>query len=547
MYAMTSTPMTSTAELFKNQLADAIKLHQSGQIQEAMAIHQALLEQFPGHPQLLFLSGMAHQDLGELRIAMQLLSRATASEPDNGVFHSALGIVLKKLGYSRAALERLQDASKRDPNNAEICFHLGDTHMDLGEAQQALAHFRTAIGLRPAFREAWINLGLCLKACKQLDEALNCFQQVVDDYPQDSEGHVNLGLTHLLMGNYMLGWQEYKWRLQLEGDEISLSMPALTQNGQAIRHWDASPLTGKTILILAEQGFGDTIQFVRYLLILKTSGARILLTAPGPLMPLLHTLPSVDRILPPPRLGTQAFLQQMAQEKIDWFCPLISLPLLLETRVDSIPSHCPYLHADPNLVHAWTKRLAADSGGLATNSHTLLQTNMPATSPTHHTRRPIRIGLVWKGKPLHKNDPLRRRSCTLKDLAPLATIKNIALFSLQKEDAQPKSLLAPEGMVITDLQAELSDFAQTAAILATMDLLISIDTSVAHLGGALAKPVWVLLPFVPDWRWFLDQETTPWYPTLRLFRQTRPNCWKNPVQKIVAELPLFINKIMDHT
>ena len=540
--------MTSTTEHFENQLADAIERHKSGQIQEAMAIHHALLKQFPGHPQILYLSGLAYQDLGDLKRAMGLISRATAAEPDNGTFHFSLGILLKKLGYSRAAMERLCDARQRDPNNAETHFHLGDTHMDLGEAQEALQHFRAAIQLRPDFKEAWINLGLCLKACKQLEEALSCFQQVVDDHPQNVEGHINLGLTYLLMGNYPLGWQAYEWRLRLENEEeVSLAIPILTQNGQAIPRWDGSPLQGKTILILSEQGFGDTLQFVRYLSPLKTSGARILLTSLRPLMPLLQTLPTVDRIFLPPRLGVEAFKAQVAQERIDWFCPLISLPLLLETQVDSIPISVPYVHAESGLVQKWTKRLSVNTGEVAQDKPTIPQTVPSLSKPLHniqpHGKRPLRIGLVWRGKPLHKNDPLRRRSCTLNDLAPLANIKNVAFFGLQKEDAPSKPLLPPQGMVITDLQAELHDFAQTAAILATLDLLISIDTSVAHLGGALGKPVWVLLPFMPDWRWFLDQETTPWYPTLRLFRQTVANCWKDPVQKMVAALPPLIDKI----
>ena len=519
--------MTSTTENIKQQLAEAVKRHKSGQIQAALDIHQDLLKQFPGHPQILYLSGLAYQDLGDLRHAMSLISQATALEPNNGLFHGALGIILKKLGYNQAALERLKDAQQRDPNRAEIHFHLGDTHINLGEAQKAQPHFRQAIALEPNFKEAWLNLGLCLKACKQLQEALTCFQRVVDDHPQAIEGHINLGLTHLLMGNYALGWQSYEWRLQLEDSELSITQAALPQNGKTPHYWNGVPLAGKTILVLAEQGFGDIIQFVRYLTPLKEAGARIILTSPISLKPLFQNLTSVDRILPPPRLGITTFQDQIKDESIDAFCPLISLPRILQTRVATIPAKIPYLQADATLVAQWRYRFRSTQ-----------------------IKPSIRIGLVWRGKPLHKNDPLRRRSCPLKDLLPLTQIEDITLFSLQKEDdaASPGDSLTKDSLAkleITDLQSNLTDFAQTAAILTNMDLLISIDTSVAHLGGALGIPTWVLLPFSPDWRWFLDQETTPWYPTIRLFRQTVANGWQEPIEQISTALPAFTKAIME--
>ena len=542
--------MTSTIEHFKKQLEDATLRHQSGQIQEAMTLYQTLLKQFPGHPHILYLCGLAHQDLGDLRGAMGCISKALTVDPDNGTFHYALGILLRDLGHGRAALERFRDAIQRDPHNAELFFRLGDTHMDLGETQEAQHHFREAIRLRPLFMEAWINLGLCLKALKQLDEALACFQQVVHHDPDNAEGHVNLGLTHLLMGNLVAGWQAYEWRFRLETEEAYLAMPTLALTGEVclqqrptpgarvVPRWEGSPLRGKTLLILSEQGFGDTLQFVRYLGPLKAAGARVLLTCPRPLMALLRTLPAVDRTLPPPRRGIRAFQEQVAKESVDWFFPLLSLPLLLKTRMDSIPASVPYLQPDPDLARGWADRLRT-------------RETMPSDAPRHTTGRPVRIGVVWQGKPLHKNDPLRRRSCTLADLAPLATVLSsespydVTFFGLQKEEEVAKALPPPEGMTFVDLKAELHDFAHTAAILSVLDLLITIDTSVAHLGGALGKPVWVLLPFAPDWRWSLDQERTPWYPSVRLFRQTTPNSWKAPVEQMCTALPAFMDAIMD--
>lgn len=514
--------MTSATEHPSHALEAALEHHKEGKVQEALTLYQTLLDRFPGHPQVLYCAGLACQDLGHLDRATELISRALTIDPGNGAFHCALGVLLKTRGKSHAALERLRDAQRRDPNRAEIFFHLGDTYMDLGTIPEAIACFREAIRLRPLLDEAWMNLGLCLKADKQLEEALACFQTVIDHQPNHVEGHVNLGLTHLLMGHYQAGWHAYEWRLKLEGEEFSVALEALAHHPPPPR-WDGSCLAGKTLLVLSEQGFGDVIHFVRYLAPLKTTGARILLTAPLPLIPLLQTLPSVDRLLPPPRLGVAAFQSSVAQERIDAICPLLSLPRVLETRVATIPAPVPYLTADPEQVAIWQKRLAP-----------------------HHTPRTLRIGLVWRGKPLHQSDPLRRRSCPLEALTPLAQQTGCTLFSLQKDPTPDGSPWHPPAdMPLVDLKDGLSDFAQTAAALATMDLLITIDTAVAHLGGALGKPVWLLLPFAPDWRWFLDRDHTPWYPTLRLFRQTVANRWQEPVQQIVDALPSFLDTIMD--
>ena len=498
--------MDPNAEVFQQQWAEAIRLHQSGHIQAAARIYQALLQQFPGHPHLLHQYGLAQQALGDLRGAMHLLSQAVVREPDQRAFRLDLGLVLKQMGHSRAALERLQEVQQQQPDDAEIHFHVGDTCMDLGEAAAALGPFRTAIRLRPAFLEAWINLGLCLKACGQLDEALRCFQQVVQDYPDSIAGHVNLGLTHLLMGHYTLGWQAYEWRLLATGREACWVVPDFLLGPQAPPRWTGSALAGKTILILAEQGFGDTLQFVRYVPLLMAAGARVWCIGPPSLLPLLRTVPAMDRI------GTAQDFS--LAEPADCYCPLLSLPLFLHTQADTIPAEVPYVQAAPDRVRFWADRLGVG--------------------------KKWRVGLVWRGKPLHQNDPLRHRSCTLPDLAPLARLADVTWVSLQKEVEGDGPLQPPDGMAVLDLRGALSDFAETAAIVSALDLVISIDTSVAHLAGALGKPVWILLPLAPDWRWSLHQETTPWYPTARLFRQTVPNCWQDPIQRMVTALSQWL-------
>ena len=486
----------------QNKLTQAVTLQQSGGLKEAMAIYETLLKQFPGHPHILYLYGLALQDAGALKKAMDCISLAITFQPKNGSFHYSLGVILKKLGYLRPALERFKDAFRLEPNNADILFQWGDTHMDLGQSNEAIPYFRQAIDLREAFESAWINLGLCLKSIKQLSKAKDCFLKVIHHNPDSAIGHINLGLTYLLMGEYPAGWHSYEYRFKLEMEpEHRLPIPT------NLPQWQGSSLAGKTLLIMSEQGFGDILQFVRFFPQIKAMGARLLFYCPAPLIALMRTLPAIDDIANTPNFP----------ERMDYYCPLLTLPLLLNCQVDSIPNQYPYLYSDPTHSQQWATHLG---------------------NPTK-----FRIGLVWEGKPLHKNDPLRRRSTTLKDLAPLTKVKNVEWYSLQKREPNTESLKPPKGMVITDLQHHLVDFSQTAAVLDHMDLLITIDTAIAHLGGALAKRVWVLLPFAPDWRWLLDQKRTPWYPTLRLFRQSQANCWKKPMEELVDAL----NTLIQHT
>ncbi|MBF0098162.1 MAG: tetratricopeptide repeat protein [Magnetococcales bacterium] len=487
---------------FRAQLAAAIHLHQSGEVQQALALYQQMLQQYPGHPRILHPYGLACQEAGDLRTATNLLSQAAIRDPDNPEIALALGIVLKSRQMSRAALERFRDFQQRHPEHPEAHFYLGDTWMDLGEAAEAIPAFRHALQLRPTFREAWINLGLCLKASGHLSEARDCFTQAVALAPQAHDGHLNLALTALLMADYSTGWQEYEWRLQASGAESCLQKPPVLLAEPGIPRWQGGPLRQQTILVLAEQGFGDTLQFVRYLPLLKERGACILFSCQAALIPLIKHMGCIEYIATPEQFAWAG--------AIDCYSPLLSLPLVMQTQPDTIPASIPYLWPDPLLVQRWQQPL--DSG----------------------PRR--RIGLVWQGKPLHQNDPLRRRSCSWQALAPLAELPGITWVSLQKDPARQEPLTPHPGMALLDMNRALSDFAQTAAILSHLDLLITIDTSVAHLAGAMGKAVWLLLPFAPDWRWSLQTPTTPWYPAMRLFRQQQPNQWQALIQQLVAAL-----------
>lgn len=495
MWKNANTMSTISRDALQSYLTTSIEFYKKGGFQEALAILRPLLQQFPGHPRILYLLGLCLETVGDLVQAIHLISRAVASEPDNAEFHKTLGVFLRKNGRMVAALERLRESVRLQPENTEYRFILGDVCMDLGQSSQALEQFSAAVDLRPDFLEAWGNLGLCYKADKQLDQARACFEKIILLDPDNARGHVNLALTLLLLGAYPEGWRQYEWRFRMEDVSALFCQPPV-----GVCQWQGASLQGKTILLISEQGFGDNIQFFRYLARLKSGGARTLLCCPTPLLPLFENQLGLDRVG-----ATTDF-----NEKVDFFLPLLSLPRVLGTTLETIPANHPYLHPDPQKVAIWHQRLP------------------PA---------PLRVGLVWSGKPLHQNDPLRRRSCSLENLAPLAGAAEKILFvSLQKATPAFAVQQPPAGMWLLDVGDALTDFSQTAALMANLDLIITIDTAAAHLAGAMGKLAWILLPFSPDWRWLLDRQTTPWYPNLRLFRQTQPNRWQDPVAEMVEEL-----------
>jgi hypothetical protein len=289
-----------------------------------------------------------------------------------------------------------------------------------------------------------------------------------------------------MQGRYARGWAEHEWRWQYR------SFPASPRHTDS-PSWRGDALAGRRLLTWAEQGLGDTLQFVRYTRLLAQRGANVVLEVQPELLRLMReSLPEVEVVA----RGT-------VPRRFDLQAPLLSLPHLLDTRVETIPADVPYLHAQPERVAAWAQRLGEPDGRL-------------------------RVGLAWAGSPSFQND--RQRSLPVRHLAHLAEIPGVEWFSLQKNPAEPPPL------ELSDWTTELVDFADTAALMMHLDLVISVDTAVAHLAGALARPVWVLLPHPPDWRWFLDRTDSPWYPTARLFRQPRSADWSTVMHDLTAEL-----------
>ena len=331
-------------------------------------------------------------------------------------------------------------------------------------------------------------MGFVLYGLGELAEAVDCFRRLLALQPESAEAKVNLGLIHLLQGNLAAGWAEYEHRWEIGvGDERTFLQ----------RKWKGEALKGDRILLYAEQGLGDTMQFIRYVPLVAAHGGDVLLEVQPALRGLLGGMDGASRVI-----SRGEPLPEFA-----WQCPLMSLPLAFGTRMETIPAEVPYIHPDPARVEVWKQRLG---------------------------RRGPRIGLAWAGNPSHPRD--RLRSIPLEQLAPLTRVAGTTFYSLQFGAGAEQMKQLSTDVTLIDLGEELKDFANLAAIVANLDLVISIDSSVAHLAGAMGKPVWILLNKGCDWRWFLDREDSPWYPTARLFRQRVPGDWEEVVKRVEQEL-----------
>ena len=360
-----------------------------------------------------------------------------------------------------------------------------------GQLDEAIAALREALRIKPDIAEAHNNLGNILRDRGLLDDAVAALRQSIRLTPDFAQAHYHLGVALLLKGDSIDGWSEYEWRWRCKHF-------AAPRGGLRQPRWDGGDLTGRTILLQADAGFGDTIQFIRYVPSVAASGGKVVLECPPQLHRLLKSFPGIDRLI--------SASQPLPQ--FDVHCPVTSLPFSLGAAIKEIPANVPYLNADDDLSKQWNERLAS------TNE--------------------LNVGIVWAGSVHHSND--RNRSLSLALLGPLARIPGIAFHSLQKGKPADQIFLPPEGMKLIDYATELNDFADTAALISNLDLIIAADTAVAHLAGAMGKPVWVLLPYAPDWRWQLEREDSPWYPTMRLFRQKSWGDWAEVIERVAQAL-----------
>jgi tetratricopeptide (TPR) repeat protein len=465
-----------------------VALKKLGRPDEAVAAFRRAIQLAPVYPEAHNNLGQALEAIGRLDEAVAAYRHAIQLKPDLAGAFCNLGNALfaqRRFNDSIAACRR---AIELRPDMAEAHNNLGNALSAAGYLDEAIAAYGQALRLNPNYVQALSNLGGTLIDIGRLDEPQALFRRALQIDPDFPDAHWNLALFLLLRGNFAEGLPEYEWRWKVK------AMPRPPRFSQP--RWDGGDLNGRTILLHAEQGFGDAIQFIRYAPLVAARGGRVIVQCPAELKRLFSRTPDI-----------QVFAAGEPLPNFDFHCPLLSLPLAFKTDLQSIPSSVPYLSADPELVKAWRAKL-----------------------PRGDNCR--RIGLAWAGAATHVND--RNRSILPADLAPLAQVKDAAFYSLQKGDAAKN--LPPAGMDLIDFTSDLKDFADTAAMIENLDMVIAVDTSVAHLAGAMGKPVWLLLPCNPDWRWMLHRLDSPWYPTMRLFRQQRAGQWRATIEETAAAL-----------
>ena len=389
------------------------------------------------------------------------------------------------------ALRCFAQASVLPPPIPEVFNGLGVACKALNRPTEAIEAFRKALALRPTELDWRCNLGNTYAALHRFEEAHAAYNQVLQLKPGDGAARFGKSLAHLVCGQFKEGFALYesRWESELRGCKRAFLKP----------EWDGeTSLAGKTILAHCEQGLGDTIQFVRYVRLLTERNAKVWLEVQPSLVDLCKTIPG----------DITVFAEKSAPDSYDLTCSLLSLPRLLKTTLTTVPSACPYLFADSAKIAAWRERLATSPGP--------------------------RIGLVQSGNPHHTND--HNRSIPLAVFSPIFEAFHGSLFILQKELSQPDRAFLAERPLATHIGAEFTDFTDTAAAIETLDLVISADTSVVHLAGALGKPVFLFLPFSPDWRWLLDRPDSPWYPSVQIFRQPAPGEWGPAIEAVKREL-----------
>jgi len=435
----------------------------------------------------------ARYDLGVILMQLDRVSQAVAefekvvgAEPAHAEAHNNLGVLLHSLGDTDRARGHYTRCLEANPNFIAARYNLGTLLQETGEIELAIGELRRVLNHDAAHEGAWTNLSNCLLSLGDPEAAIECAAQALTLAPGHRSATWNLGLAHLTAGRLMEGWPGYEARFDLPGGARRRPFP--------MPLWRGEPLAGKTILVYAEQGLGDTLHFCRYLVKLGERGARVIFECPAKLAGVLATLdPKPELVVAPasPMPGA------------DYHVPLLSLPGLFETTLESIPAQNRYVTAQAESRARWRQRLAP--------------------------LRPRRlIGFVSQGNPKHKND--RQRSVPFSEWAPLRYLSEVALVHLQF------GVTAPPALVDLDLGPEVGDFADTAGLVEELDLVVTVDTSMVHLAGALGKQTWLLLPYAADWRWLRERSDSPWYPSVRIFRQPRPGNWQSVMREVAEAL-----------
>ncbi|HEY9078851.1 tetratricopeptide repeat protein [Magnetovibrio sp.] len=528
-----------------------------GDVSRALAYLDKAMLAHPSHPQAYLNLGVILEQHGRLEEAANAYRAALQADPDQILAHLNLGNALATQGQNTLALEAFDAVLAREPENLDALNNKALVLKTMGQTEAAEMLLREAVRIAPSSEQSWTNLGLVLRLGAKVDEAFVAYEQVlrlnpasvkalnnlavlhrwqgnleeaedlcrgvlkhhpdtvevlnnlgdilqaqgrVDEAraafervltidPAHPEGHHNLAVLMLLCGEFKTGWQHYEWRW------LAKEFPSERRNfPQPL--WMGEALDGKTILLYVEQGLGDALQFVRYAPLVHARGGRVIVECPKSLKRLFETVAGIERVI--------ARGEDLPPFEVQ--CPFLSLPGLLSPEADLIPAEVPYLGVADDEAAAWRTRLHDSTG--------------------------LKVGLVWAGSPHHTND--RERSIALQTLSPLSDVKGCTFVNLQIGPSAEQ--LQQASWPIIDLTYDIKDYADTAALVSQLDLVITVDTSVAHVAGALAKPVWVLLPHAPDWRWQIERTDSPWYPTMTLYRQPKRRDWISVLERVERDL-----------
>jgi len=471
-------------------------LKEQGLSKNAVQCYQKGVAICPGDAQLWFNLGTTLLELRKLPEAVEVLQQAIALQPDFAAAYNNLGSALKEQGLTENAVQCFQQGAASCPGNARLWFNLGTVLFELQRLSEAVEALRQAVALKPDFAGAYNNLGYALQSRGKVEDAIAAFDCAIALNPTNPGVYNNRAQAVLLSGNLARGFAEYEWRIKL--NELCHFYEWFDDKPR----WCGENFAGKRLLVYDEQGCGDAIQFSRYLPLVKARGGIVQFSTKQPLLRLFANFPGIDELVG----HTEAAI---ARTESDLTVPLMSLPHIFGTTLPTIPADIPYLTADRRSIELWRSKM-----------------NCVGTD--------LRVGLVWAGNPANVSGQIR--TCGLQVMSPLACISGVTFYSLQKGEAAREAQTPSSGLRLIDLTDDIADFADTAALIMNLDLVVSVDTAVAHLAGALGKPVWTLLPAANEWRWLLARNDTPWYPTMRLFRQSAPGNWSGVMTAVVQEL-----------
>jgi Tfp pilus assembly protein PilF len=488
-------PAERRTELIQAVMNRGLALFRSGQLDSADVLFETMASTAAVRPLVQHIRGIIALHRGEDELALDLIEEAVKLNPADGEAHANLGLILLKHHQDPQALAAYASALTLQPDNIAAQFGLARAFSALGLIDFAYDAFRDVVARDPNYVEAVADFGLLLTDVGRHDEAVPMLREALERHFAERQLHLTLAGCLFSAGDWPEAWTEYEWRLK-DPDLTKRLLPTDRPR------WQGEDLAGKTILLQSEQGFGDTLQFVRYAPMVKARGGHVMLRAPAPLLPVLRSVAGIDSFV-----ETE---NEVKQSAFDVHLPLLSLPQIFGTQIDTVPA-MPYIEPDPELVARWRQRLGDHSG--------------------------VTVGLVWQGNRAHPND--HRRSMRLESLRTLLDCPGARFVSLQIGPGQDQlkefedRIIDPSGEIDTD------SFADAAAIIANLDLVISIDSAIVHLAGAIGKPVWILLAMGNDWRWLKDRDDTPWYPQARLFRQGRSGDWAGVVRRLRTELWSF--------